>query len=97
MKTDGSTKTGRRDGRQAVLGKIGREATPPRVTAAAGVIALGAAAYALWRKEEWRNGLTSFGRSLADRARSMPGGTAEPKRKGASSENRAGRAAPAVA
>ncbi|WP_157217160.1 hypothetical protein [Flavisphingomonas formosensis] len=71
MTTKSTHPTRRSTQGREMLTSIKREATTPRLAAAAGVLAVGAAALALWRKSEWRDEAMSFGRSMADRAQSL--------------------------
>lgn len=65
--------------RSRVLNRIKREATTSRLAAAAGVMAVGAAAFAILWDESRRAQVKDLGRSLADKAHALTDRTAEPK------------------
>jgi hypothetical protein len=62
-----------------VLNRIKREATTSRLATAAGVMAIGAAAFALLRDGSRRAQIKEFGRSIADKAQAMADNSAKRK------------------
>ena len=71
-KSNGS-RNNRTQRRRDVLNRVKREATTSRMATAAGLLALGVAACALWRKAEWQDEARHLGQAFGDRLR----GTAE--------------------
>jgi hypothetical protein len=74
-----STTQNRISRRSRVLNRIKREATTSRLATAAGVMAIGAAAFALLRDGSRRAQIKEFGRSIADKAQAMADNSAKRK------------------